>query len=59
MGLNDFWFILIGVLFAGFLFLEGFDFGVGILNIFIEKMIRIEELLLIQLDLFGMQMKFA
>lgn len=37
MGLNDLWFILIGVLFAGFFFLEGFDFGVGILNIFIAK----------------------
>lgn len=28
-GLQLFWFILIGVLFAGFFFLEGFDFGVG------------------------------
>ncbi|KFN89224.1 cytochrome d ubiquinol oxidase subunit II [Tetragenococcus muriaticus] len=27
--LQLFWFILIGVLFAGFFFLEGFDFGVG------------------------------
>lgn len=27
--LQFFWFILIGVLFAGFFFLEGFDFGVG------------------------------
>ena len=25
------WFILIGVLFSGFFFLEGFDFGVGML----------------------------
>ena len=23
------WFVLIGVLFSGFFFLEGFDFGVG------------------------------
>ncbi|MFI3886631.1 cytochrome d ubiquinol oxidase subunit II [Streptococcus parauberis] len=28
-GLQIFWFILIGVLFSGFFFLEGFDFGVG------------------------------
>lgn len=28
-GLQFFWFLLIGVLFAGFFFLEGFDFGVG------------------------------
>lgn len=29
MSLNEFWFILITVLFVGFFFLEGFDFGVG------------------------------
>lgn len=28
-GLQLFWFILIGVLFSGFFFFEGFDFGVG------------------------------
>lgn len=28
-GLQIFWFCLIGVLFSGFFFLEGFDFGVG------------------------------
>src|SRR5512136_817838 len=31
MNLNVLWFILIGVLYTGFFFLEGFDFGVGIL----------------------------
>ncbi|MGC7872535.1 cytochrome d ubiquinol oxidase subunit II [Desulfosporosinus sp. SYSU MS00001] len=31
MDLNSLWFILIAVLFVGFFFLEGFDFGVGIL----------------------------
>ena len=31
MSLNILWFILIAVLFAGFFFLEGFDFGVGML----------------------------
>lgn len=28
-GLQFFWFLLIGVLFSGFFFLEGFDYGVG------------------------------
>lgn len=31
MGLVELWFVLIGVLFTGYLVLEGFDFGVGIL----------------------------
>jgi len=31
MALNDFWFILIAVLWIGYFFLEGFDFGVGML----------------------------
>ena len=31
MTLNEFWFLIIGVLWAGFLVLEGFDFGVGAL----------------------------
>lgn len=31
MDLNTVWFILIAVLFTGFFFLEGFDYGVGIL----------------------------
>ncbi len=31
MGLQQFWFILIGVLFTGYFVLEGFDFGVGML----------------------------
>lgn len=37
MQLNDLWFILIGVLFTGFFFLEGFDYGVGILLPFVAK----------------------
>jgi cytochrome d ubiquinol oxidase subunit II len=32
MTLADFWFVLIAVLWIGFFFLEGFDFGVGILE---------------------------
>jgi len=35
--LQTLWFVLIGVLFAGFLFLEGFDYGVGILLPFLGK----------------------
>ncbi|TFJ76545.1 cytochrome d ubiquinol oxidase subunit II [Carnobacterium maltaromaticum] len=36
-GLQFFWFILIGVLFAGFFFLEGFDFGVGMSTRFLAR----------------------
>lgn len=31
MSLNEFWFLLIAILFIGFFVLEGFDFGVGIM----------------------------
>ncbi|WP_278264724.1 cytochrome d ubiquinol oxidase subunit II [Nocardia sp. AG03] len=31
MNLQEFWFVLIGVLFTGYFVLEGFDFGVGML----------------------------
>lgn len=37
MDLNILWFILITVLFVGFFFLEGFDYGVGILLPFLGK----------------------
>src|SRR6476660_7490563 len=37
MDLNTLWFILITVLFTGFFFLEGFDYGVGILLPFMGK----------------------
>ncbi|MER8183387.1 cytochrome d ubiquinol oxidase subunit II [Kitasatospora sp. NPDC094015] len=32
MHLHDFWFLLIAVLWIGYFFLEGFDFGIGILT---------------------------
>jgi cytochrome d ubiquinol oxidase subunit II len=32
MHLNDVWFVLIAVLWTGYFFLEGFDFGIGILT---------------------------
>lgn len=35
--LSTIWFVLVGVLFTGFFFLEGFDFGVGILLPFLGK----------------------
>lgn len=35
--LTDIWFLIIGVLFSGFFFLEGFDYGVGILMPFLGK----------------------
>ena len=37
MDLNILWFILVTVLFIGFFFLEGFDYGVGLLLPFIAK----------------------
>lgn len=37
MDLNILWFLLIAVLFIGFFFLEGFDYGVGILLPFLGK----------------------
>ena len=37
MDLNTLWFMLITILFIGYFFLEGFDFGVGILHPFIGK----------------------
>ena len=37
MDLNILWFILLTVLFCGFFFLEGFDYGVGILLPFVAK----------------------
>ena len=37
MDLNILWFILVTVLFVGFFFLEGFDYGVGILLPFVGK----------------------
>jgi len=36
MDLNTVWFILIGVLFAGYAILDGFDFGVGALHLFVK-----------------------
>jgi cytochrome d ubiquinol oxidase subunit II len=37
MGLQVFWFCLIGVLWAGYFLLEGFDFGVGMLLPFLPR----------------------
>lgn len=37
MELNVVWFILVGVLFAGFFLLEGFDYGVGVLLPFLGR----------------------
>ncbi len=37
MDFSVLWFVLIAILFAGFFFLEGFDYGVGILLPFIGK----------------------
>ncbi|MET0994969.1 MAG: cytochrome d ubiquinol oxidase subunit II [Mycobacterium sp.] len=40
MGLQEFWFILLAVLFVGFFVLEGFDFGVGMLMAFFGRVAK-------------------
>ena len=35
--LSELWFVLVGVLFVGFFFLEGFDFGVGMSTAFLAR----------------------
>ena len=35
--LNTIWFVLLGVLFTGYVVLDGFDLGVGILHLFHRK----------------------
>ncbi|MEW4369659.1 cytochrome d ubiquinol oxidase subunit II [Paenibacillus kandeliae] len=37
LSLNELWFVLIAVLFVGFFFLEGFDFGVGMSTMFVAR----------------------
>ena len=37
MLLNDIWFVLFIVIIAGYLILDGFDMGVGILHLFLAK----------------------
>jgi len=37
MDLNLFWFILLGILLAGYAILDGFDLGVGILHLFVRN----------------------
>ena len=32
--LNEFWYLLVSILFVGFIFLEGFDFGIGMVSRF-------------------------
>ena len=35
--LNSIWFLLVGILLTGYAILDGFDFGVGILHLFVKK----------------------
>lgn len=37
LSLNELWFLLIAILFIGFFFLEGFDFGVGMSTRFMAR----------------------
>lgn len=38
LNLNVIWFLLVGILFTGYAILDGFDFGVGILHLFVKRM---------------------
>ena len=40
LSLNELWFVLVAVLFIGFFFLEGFDFGVRMSTRTLAKMIQ-------------------
>ncbi|MQR85723.1 cytochrome d ubiquinol oxidase subunit II [Bacillus megaterium] len=35
--LNEFWYLLVSILFVGFIFLEGFDFGIGMVSRFLGR----------------------
>lgn len=51
--ITTFWFIIVGVLFSGFFFLEGFDYGVGMSAITVAKDKREVEQAIDQLVQFG------
>lgn len=46
MPLNELWFVLVALLFVGFFFLEGFDFGVGLSTRFLAQNDRERRLLI-------------
>ena len=37
LDLNTVWFVLVGVLFTGYVILDGFDLGVGALHLFVAR----------------------
>jgi cytochrome d ubiquinol oxidase subunit II len=45
MDLNVIWFVLLGVLLAGYAILDGFDLGVGMLHLFVRKEVERQVLL--------------
>ena len=59
MDLRSIWFILIAILFIGFFFLEGFDFGVGILLLVLGKKDVDRRIIINTIGPFGMAMKFG
>ncbi len=59
MGLNVLWFLLITVLFIGFFFLEGFDFGVGMLLPFLGKNDAERRVVISAIGPFGMRTKYG
>lgn len=53
------WFVLIGVLFSGFFFLEGFDFGVGMAVQTLAHNDDEKDQVVATIDLFGTETKFG
>ena len=59
MDLQIVWFILVTVLFVGFFFLEGFDYGVGTILPFFAKNDVERRMLINSIGPVGMVMKFG
>lgn len=57
--LQFFWFFLIGLLFSGFFFLEGFDFGVGMAVQTLTHNEHEKDQVVETIGQFGMVMKFG
>lgn len=57
--LHDLWFVLVSVLFVGFFFLEGFDFGVGISTRFLGHNELERRVLINTIGRSGMRMRYG
>ena len=59
MELSELWFVLIAVVFIGFFFLEGFDFGVGMSTRFLARNQAERSIMVNTIGPFGMRMKYG